>query len=590
VVARTIGTLSVLCQEPFMSPTGPFRDPRGASLRWQIANNRAAGDRAAQLPAEVEQLRDFLLGLRRSRTWRLIRWLRALKHGAAGRRVRDPVEQALARLSAVRPAPVPAAGALLPLDTGYPDWIATVEPGLHARLLGDGAAPVAIDVIAPGTVPPAGAARFTALCDPQDALAPDALRIAGAVLAGDPDIDLLYADLDHIDAAGARHRPDFRPDWDPDLHLGRDILSGLLVCRTELLRRPGMLEGLPAWPLGVLSLRLAEASRPGHIGHVPAVLCHRRTPRPASAWLEAVAWHVGAERVESLPQGLRIRRKLPRPRPRVSVLVPTRDRADLLGPCLDGLLRRTDYPELELVVIDNGSTQPAALALLAHAAGDPRVRVVRCDEPFNWSRLNNAGARVASGAVLVLMNNDTAVLHADWLDELVAQAMRPEIGAVGPMLLYPGGRVQHAGMAFDDHGANRHLFRGRDRHDPGPQGMLALVREVSAVTGACLAVRRELYEAVGGASEALAVGCNDVDLCLRLQALGYRTLWTPFAMVEHCELASRGADSSPGSKARAAQEIRHLRRDWYPALSREPCINPNLVIVEEELWLRGAND
>jgi GT2 family glycosyltransferase len=272
----------------------------------------------------------------------------------------------------------------------------------------------------------------------------------------------------------------------------------------------------------------------------------------------------------------------------VSIIIPTKDRADLLGPCLDGLLRHTAYPDLELIVIDNASTAADALALLTDAAADPRVRVLHSAASFNWSALNNLGTAHATGDVLVLMNNDTAILHPDWLNELVAHAMRPEIGAVGPMLLYPDGRVQHAGIAFDDHGSGRHLFRFRDPKEAGPLGMLGLVRRVKAVTGACLALRRELYTAAGGPNEAFAVSCNDVDLCLRLEAMGYANLWTPFAVVEHRELASRGADTSPDRRARAVEEVLRLRRDWAGGLFREPHINANLVIVDEKLWLRGA--
>ncbi len=582
------------------APSPPSTDAavarRVAALRWQIENNRAAFDQQAHLPMQLEFLRDLLLGLRRTRVWRLIKLLRRIKQRLRGRITPDPLETALAALSAAsRLKTRPDVRKLLHPEHDYATWIATTEPGLQAQLLGANPGRVPLAMAVPGPNLPADLATvttpWTVLLAPSCHLAPDAEAIIAASLADNAAVDLLYTDADTRDAAGQRHSPDFRPDWDPDQHLGRDLLAGLLVCRTDLLRTPGLLDDLPEEAtLFALSLRLADQASAERIRHIPAVLCHMDTqPDRREARRAAAQRHLGdAATVTVVPHGLRIQPYLPAILPRVSLIIPTRDRPDLLGPCLDGLLTGTDYPDLELVLIDNGSTDPAALALLTQAAQDPRVRVIRDDGAFNWSRLNNVGAAAATGAVLVLLNNDTAMPDPHWLTELVRHVLRPEIGAVGPMLLYPDGRIQHAGIAIDDHGNARHLFRLRHGSDPGPNGLLGVVRSVSGVTGACLAVRRDVYQEAGGPTEALAVACNDVDFCLRLQALGYRNLWTPFAVVEHRELASRGADASPERHARAVREILRLRREWGGGLHREPGVNANLIIVDEELWLRGA--
>jgi GT2 family glycosyltransferase len=285
---------------------------------------------------------------------------------------------------------------------------------------------------------------------------------------------------------------------------------------------------------------------------------------------------------------LRVRHHLPSPAPGVSLIIPTRDQPDLLAACLDGLLRRTEYSPMEVLLVDNGSTDPRAVAVLDAAARDPRVRVIRQPGPFNWSHLNNVAARQARGDVLVLLNNDTATIDPHWLTEMVSHAIRPEIGAVGAKLLYPDGRVQHAGVAIDDAGGTKHLYRFRRDTDPGPVMALATTRGVTAVTGACLAVRRAMYLEIGGPTETLAIASNDVDLCLRLAARGYRNLWTPFAVVEHRELATRGADTTPEMQARAERELRQLRRDWGGALAREPHLNANLVVVDEDVRLRAG--
>ena len=564
---------------------------RVAALRWQLDNNRAAYDRQAQLPMQMEFLRDLLLGLRRTRVWQVIRILRRLKRAITGRSGPDPLEAALARLSAPSRLELnPDVRALLHPERDYLRWIATSEAGVLARLAGPGDEVPVLAVEAGLASGLAGVrAPFVALLSPGWRLAQAAPAVIGASLAANPAVDLLYTDVDAIGRDGVRAQPDFRPDWDPEQHLGRDLLAGLLVVRTGMLRAPGVLDDLPEQArLFALSLRLVAASRAERIRHVPAVLCHRVSVADDRAVRRDVAAGFLGLEVTVVPQGLRVHRRLPVPAPRASLIIPTKDRPDLLGPCLEGLLRGTDYPDLEVVVIDNGTTDAAAQALLARASEDLRVRVIRDEGPFNWSRLNNVGAAAASGDVLVLLNNDTAMPDPQWLTELVSQAMRPEIGAVGPMLLYPDGRIQQAGLAVDDHGNARHLFRFRDGGDGGPSGMLGVARLVTGVTGACLAVRREVYVAAGGPTEALAVACNDVDFCLRLQALGFANLWTPFAVVEHRELASRGADASPERHARAVREVLQLRRDWGGALLRDPAINANLVIVDEELWLRGA--
>jgi GT2 family glycosyltransferase len=273
---------------------------------------------------------------------------------------------------------------------------------------------------------------------------------------------------------------------------------------------------------------------------------------------------------------------LPDPLPRVSVIIPTRDHADLLARCLGGLLYRTDYPDLEVLIIDNDSIDAGTQSLFQMLEKDARVRVIPMTGPFNYSALNDAAVQAATGDILVMLNNDVDVIGRGWLKEMVSHAVRPEVGAVGAKLLYGDGRIQHAGVVLGvgEHAAGPgvagHFGHYAAANDAGYLGQFALTRELSAVTGACLAFRREVFEAVGGLNEkALPIAFNDVDLCLRIRARGFRIIWTPFAELYHLESASRGTAETPEQVIRAAREADYMRARWGPLLDNDPFYNPN---------------
>jgi GT2 family glycosyltransferase len=270
----------------------------------------------------------------------------------------------------------------------------------------------------------------------------------------------------------------------------------------------------------------------------------------------------------------------------VSIVIPTRDKLDLLRRCIDGLLWRTDYERLEILVVDNRSEDPSTLAYLAECGTHRKLRVLQFDHDFNWGAINNYGVRASNGAVVLLLNNDTEVVSPDWLNELVAQAIRPEVGAAGAKLLYPDGTVQHAGLVFGPGAQSYHRFRHLPGQAPGYRGELATVRQVSAVTGACLAMRRSVFEEVGGIEEsALAVTWSDSDLCFRVRERGYRVICTPFASLMHLELASRGRDDTPERLIRAEQERRYMIERWPQLAGEDHFFNPNLYLGEGDTRL-----
>ncbi len=422
---------------------------------------------------------------------------------------------------------------------------------------------------------------------PGAVLAPHALHALAASIAEDPEVDLLYTDEDRMDAAGNRCLPWFKTGWDPDLALGRDAVGLLAAYRRDFLRQiGGAPEAGAETLLYELSLRAGYASVPGRIRHIPSVLCHRRGAAwDAAAARESARRHLArrGEEASLVPAPLaplwsRVVRALPDPPPLVSIIMPTRDRPELLARAADAVLARTEYPAIELLIVDNESREPAARDLLTDLAADPRVRVLPSPGKFNFAAISNQAACEARGEVLVLLNNDIDVIGRFWLAELVSHALRPEVGAVGAKLLYPDGRVQHAGIVLGPGALVGHQFRYASRHDPGPQGECALTRTVSAVTGACLALRRSVFLEAGGMNETdFAVAFSDIDLCLRIGEYGYRIVWTPFAELYHFEGGTRGYDDTPEKAALFSKEEKSFGAAWGALLDADPYYNPNLI-------------
>ena len=434
--------------------------------------------------------------------------------------------------------------------------------------------------------------EWVALLDHDDVLAPHALQTMADAILAHPDSDLFYSDEDKLDAAGQRHDPYFKPDYNPELLSGQNFISHLGVYRAAAVRAAGGFrvgyEGSQDYDL---TLRVvARTTAP--VIHVPHVLYHWRMHPNAATFsttqidratnaarraLHEQAYNLG--QTVTVTGGIdnyhRVTPADPQHWPRVSVIVPTRDKLDVLRVCLEGLLERTSYDDLELIVVDNGSREPATLAFLGRLSEQGAV-VLRDDGVFNYARLNNLAAKHATGDVLLLLNNDVAVTEPDWLREMVRVASHPGIGAVGARLLYPDGTVQHAGVVLGLGGVAGHVCIGAAAADPGPFGLLHLSREVGAVTGACMAVPRAAWDAVGGMdADNLAVAFNDVDLCLRLRAAGYRIVFTPYAELIHHESKSRGSDFADDQVARFMAEIAYMQRRWASELARDPFFSPN---------------
>jgi GT2 family glycosyltransferase/SAM-dependent methyltransferase len=440
------------------------------------------------------------------------------------------------------------------------------------------------------------AGDFITWLRPVDELSEEALYLVVGELNAHPDADLLYSDEDKIDEKQERHDPYFKPDWNPDLFLAQNFVRCLGVFRTSVARklvgeRPGDEADLD-WELAI---RMVEQLPSSHIRHLPFVLYHRRAgtrstgvatePRDAEATgVDLVRSHfdrLGLNvDVQATREGyLRIRYPLPQQPPVVSLIVPTRNRFSLLRRCVESVYLKTTYPAFELIIVDNRSDDTRVLDYLENLQTARGVKVLRYDAVFNYSAINNLAVQHARGEVICLLNNDTELITPDWLEELVGHALRPEIGAVGPMLYYPNGTIQHAGVILGLFGAAAHAYKGCPRGYSGHGGRALVSQNVSAVTGACLVVRKALYDEVGGLDERhLANGYSDIDFCLSLGERGYRNLWTPHAALYHHESASRGDALAPEEGLRAAGEFAFFRERWSALLSHDPAYNPNLSL------------
>ena len=445
--------------------------------------------------------------------------------------------------------------------------------------------------------------EFIALMDNDDLLPPHALAYMALAVHEHPDAGLIYSDEDKVTEDNVRMAPYFKCQFNYELFLSQNMISHFGVYRRSVLEEIGGFrvgyEGAQDWDL---ALRVIEKVGVDNVVHVPRVLYHWRV-FPGStalaleekdyalkAQLKSISSHlerIGKPATEVFPaQGipglLRIRHALPSPAPRVSIIIPTRDRVELLSMCVDSVLQKTAYGNLEIVIVDNGSTDPRALDYLASLRGRDDVRIVEADIPFNYSRLNNLGVAQASGDYLVLMNNDIEITQPDWLEEMLAFAAQPDIGCVGAQLWYPDGTLQHGGVVLGIGGIASHAHKGIPRGNFGYFGRASAHQMFSAVTAACLMVRKAVYDEVGGFDESLQVAYNDVDFCLKVRARGYRNLYNPFAQFAHHESASRGSDLEGKNRDRLAAEAAIMKERWGALIADDPAYSPNLTLAGDD--------
>lgn len=454
-------------------------------------------------------------------------------------------------------------------QTDTPQWDMLVVDGNDGDALVDAAA--------------RSESEFCMVGGPHVQLADHALFMLGRELQRCPDAVLLYADEDGIDENGLRHSPFFKPDWNPDLFLSQNYLGPLVV-----IRRSKLLEWEPASgeTLRDLLFVVTEQCAKHQIRHIPHILYHcteTRYPSQEERQADRIAIEKAlARRGDSGTLtpcddvGWKIAYR-PRMKPTVEIIIPTHNQRDLLRICIDSIRTKTSYDNYHITIIDNRSDDPGTCAYLNELASNEQITVLRDDSPFNYSAINNRAVKQCASDFLLFLNNDTEVISPDWLSEMVALGMRPQTGAVGAKLLYPNRTVQHAGVIVGMGIAAGHAFVGRAEDDGGYRGRLDVTSNFSAVTAACMGIRRELFEEIGGFNEKqLAVAFNDVDLCLRLQQKGCWNVFTPNAVLCHHESVSRQDDLTGDGRNRLIKEVRAMTNAWPDVLANDPAYSPNL--------------
>jgi glycosyltransferase involved in cell wall biosynthesis len=442
--------------------------------------------------------------------------------------------------------------------------------------------------------------EFVVLLDHDDIIPEHALYMVAYEVITKPHVDMLYSDEDKINEEGERYNPYFKSDWNPDLFFTQNMFNHLGAFRRSLVEKVGgFRKGFEGAQDRDLVLRCLLETKPENIAHIPFVLYHWRAIEGSTAVNldnkdyateaanKALAEYFAATGVDveikaSFHPGYqRIIWPVPAAQPKVEIIIPTRNAKELTQQAIESILEKTDYDNYVITIVDNGSDEAEALAYFASFADHAKVNVLRYDHPFNYSAINNWAVAQTTGEIVALVNNDIEVISSEWLREMVSHALRKDVGAVGAKLLYPDNTLQHGGVLMGAGASNEpvagHIGHKWDRYEKGYFCRACLVQELSAVTAACLVVRRDVFEEVGGLNEEdLKVAFNDVDFCMKIRAAGYRNIWTPHAELYHHESATRGYEDTPEKKARFYKEVMYMRETWRDSIDYDPFYNANL--------------
>ena len=453
--------------------------------------------------------------------------------------------------------------------------------------------------------------EWIAFADHDDLLAPNALYEFVSYINAHPDAELIYSDEDKIGTGGQYMQPNMKPDFNPDFLCSVNYICHMLAVKRDVLSRvsfPGAdgEEWLDAAFDGAqdhdLLLRLTEVT--DRVGHIPKILYHWRFfegSTAANPESKTWAFDAGKRAVEAHYRRLGLPAEVAygefpglfrtiwhwEETPKVSVIIPNKDHIGDLRKCLSSMNRCVHWPDLEILIIENNSEEEATFAAyVSLAAEDPRIRVLHYEGAFNYSAINNFGAREASGKYLLLLNNDTEFI-TDAVTEMMGYAMRKDVGAVGARLYYGDDTIQHAGAVIGWGGVAGHAFVNQKRGESGYQHRIICQMDLSAVTAACMMVPKEVFDAVGGFTEELAVAFNDIDLCMKIRSSGYLIVYNPFAELYHYESKSRGLENTPEKKSRFGRELKYFQKKW-PEILRDgdPYYSPNLSMITQDFSLR----
>jgi glycosyltransferase involved in cell wall biosynthesis len=443
--------------------------------------------------------------------------------------------------------------------------------------------------------------EWTALLDHDDLLHEHALYHVVKAINETPDVALIYSDEDKLDLEGNRIDPHFKSDWNLDLLYSQNYASHLGVYKTEIVKKiGGFRKGYEGSQDYDLLLRYSREIDHANIVHIPKVLYHWRMVVGSTALASGEKSYTTDAGIKALEDHFLALGKdvsveegagpnmykvnwLIKAEPLVSLIIPTYNGYEITKQAIDSILEKTIYQNYEILLVDNNSNDEIALAYFEELDQHEKVTVLRYPYPFNYSAINNFAAKQAKGEIIGLVNNDVEVISPEWLTEMVSHALRDDIGCVGAMLYFENDTIQHAGVITGIGGVAGHSHKHFKRGEHGYFSRLNLVQNISAVTAACLLVRKTVFEQVNGLNEKdLTVAFNDVDFCLKVQAAGYRNLWTPYAELYHYESISRGAEDNPEKVARFNTEVVYMLNTWGTDKKPDPCYSPNLTNKRED--------
>jgi len=449
---------------------------------------------------------------------------------------------------------------------------------------------------------------YTLLLDHDDTLPEHSLLHLVNAIQNNKHLQLIYADEDKIDDKGNRFEPHFKPEWNPDLLYSQNYIGHPVLLNTQTVKQlGGFRQGVEGSQDHDLLLRYTANLATSQIHRIPVILYHWRLHSESTAadanaknyttqaGIKALQDHFSNQNISvkigpgKLPNTYRVQWPIPKQQPLVSLIIPTHNGYEILKTCITSILEKTTYQNYEILIINNQVDCHQTLNFIdTIEQKNHNIQVLKWNHPFNYSAINNYGASQANGSILGLINNDIEVITPDWLTEMVSHALRPEIGCVGSKLYYPNNKIQHAGVILGIGGVAGHAHKYFNKEQSGYFSRLKLTQNFSAVTAACLIVRKKVFEQVNGLDQNnLPIAFNDVDFCLRIRNAGYRNIWTPYAELYHHESISRGEENTPEKQNRAMAEIQYTKYKWGSSLIKDPAYNPNLTLHYEDFSLKN---
>jgi len=445
--------------------------------------------------------------------------------------------------------------------------------------------------------------EFVGFLDHDDELPPSALYEVVKLLNESQDIDFVYSDEDIISTKGERFDPYFKPDWSPDTLRSTNYICHFAVIREKIVDEVGgFRKGYEGSQDYDLFLRIIE--RTERIAHIPKVLYHWRSHPSSAAYSPSAKMYAYNSAKKALKEHInrmslngevydgpflgsyRIKYRIAGS-PMVSIIIPTKDKVDALEGCITSILKRSSYENFKIFIVYNQSVERETLKYYKEFKNGSKIKILSYDKPFNFSAINNYAVSQLDSEYIIFLNNDTKIISSDWIEAMLEFAQRKDVGAVGPLLYFPDETIQHAGVILGIRGYVGHSHKYFPRNSFGYMGRARVIQNLSAVTGACLMTKKEVFYKIGGFDENCSHAFNDIDFCLNIRKNGYLIVYTPYAELYHYECLTRGYDDTSEKKARSKKEAEYFQRKWKDVLAKgDPYYNPNLTLDMEDFSIR----